>query len=209
VADLRPAGAAAAMTRVAEVVPGLRRWTALHEEWREEVASLAVDTEDGLVLIDPIDPPRGLVRPDHVLLTVFWHGRSAAELDAPHVWASSRAVRRLQNRGVEVTDAVENGAALPGGIRAFPTARESEVVYWLPNQKAVVVGDVLLGAGAKPHATPDPLRLCPEGWLGKSSQDDLRRSLRPLLDLPVQRVLVSHGQPILRGGKRALTDVLA
>jgi glyoxylase-like metal-dependent hydrolase (beta-lactamase superfamily II) len=197
------------MTRVAEVVPGLRRWTALHEEWREAVASLAVDTEDGLVLIDPIDPPRGLVRPDHVLLTVFWHGRSAAELDAPHVWASSRAVRRLQNRGVEVTDAVENGAALPGGIRAFPTARESEVVYWLPNQKAVVVGDVLLGAGAKPHATADPLRLCPEGWLGKSSQDDLRRSLRPLLDLPVQRVLVSHGQPILRGGKRALTDVLA
>jgi glyoxylase-like metal-dependent hydrolase (beta-lactamase superfamily II) len=197
------------MTRVAEVVPGLRRWTALHEEWREEVASVALDTEDGLVLIDPIDPPRGLARPDHVLLTVFWHGRSAAELGAPHVWASGRAVRRLQNRGVEVTDAVENGAALPGGIKALPTARESEVVYWLPDQKAVVVGDVLLGAGAKPRATPDPLRLCPERWLGKSSRDDLRRSLRPLLDLPVQRVLVSHGQPILRGGKRALTDVLA
>ena len=82
------------MTRVAEVVPGLRRWTALHEEWREEVASLALDTEDGLVLIDPIDPPRGLARPDHVLLTVFWHDRSAADLGAPHVWASSRAARR-------------------------------------------------------------------------------------------------------------------
>lgn len=197
------------MTRVAELVPGLRRWTALHEEWREEVASLAVDTEDGLVLIDPIDPPRGLARPDHVLLTVFWHSRSATELGAPHVWASSRAVRRLQNRGLKVTHAVESGVALPGGIRAFPTARESEVVYWLPDQKAIVVGDVLLGAGAKPRATPDPLRLCPERWLGKSSQDDLRRSLRPLLELPVQRVLVSHGQPVLRAGKRALTNVLA
>lgn len=197
------------MTRVAELVPGLRRWTALHEEWREEVASLAVDTEDGLVLIDPIDPPRGLARPDHVLLTVFWHSRSATELGAPHVWASSRAVRRLQNRGLKVTHAIENGVALPGGIRAFPTARESEVVYWLPDQKAIVVGDVLLGAGAKPRATPDPLRLCPERWLCKSSQDDLRRSLRPLLELPVQRVLVSHGQPVLRAGKRALTNVLA
>jgi glyoxylase-like metal-dependent hydrolase (beta-lactamase superfamily II) len=194
---------------VTEVAPGLRRWTALHEEWREEVASLAVDTKDGLVLIDPIDPPRGLARPDHVLLTVFWHGRSAGDLAAPHVWASKRAVRRLQNRGVEVTDAVENGAALPGGIRAFPTARESELVYWLPQQKAVAVGDVLLGAGAKPRATLDALRLCPQRWLGKSSLDDLRRSLRPLLDLPVQRVLVSHGQPVLRAGKRALTKVLA
>ena len=197
------------MTRVAEVAPGLRRWTALHEEWREEVASLAVDTDDGLVLIDPIDPPRGLARPDHVLLTVYWHGRSTGELGAPRVWAAKRGARRLKNRGVEVTDAVENGAVLPGGIEAFATARESELVYWLPEQKAVVVGDVLLGAGAKPRPTEDRLRLCPQRWLGTSSLDELRRSLRPLLDLPVQRVLVSHGEPVLRSGKRALAQALA
>ena len=52
------------MSRVTEVAPGLRRWTALHEEWREEVASLALDTDDGLVLIDPIDPPRGVAGPN-------------------------------------------------------------------------------------------------------------------------------------------------
>lgn len=197
------------MTRVTEVAPGLRRWTALHEEWREEVASLAVETDEGLVLIDPIDPPRGVARPDHVLLTVFWHGRSTGELGTPQVWASKRGIKRLGNRGVEVTDAVENGAKLPGGIRAFPTARDSELVYWLPRQKALVVGDVLLGAGAKPKATSEPLRLCPERWLGKATHDDLRRSLQPLLDLPVQRVLVSHGEPVLRAGKRALGAVLA
>jgi glyoxylase-like metal-dependent hydrolase (beta-lactamase superfamily II) len=197
------------MSRVTEIAPGLRRWTALHEEWREEVASLAVDTDDGLVLIDPIDPPRGIARPDHVLLTVFWHLRSVTELAAPHIWASQRGVRRLGNRGVEVTDAIEDGASLPGGIRAFPTARDSELVYWLPQQKALVVGDVLLGAGAKPKATDDPLRLCPERWLGKASHGDLRRSLRPLLELPIQRVLVSHGKPLLRDGKRALAAVVA
>jgi glyoxylase-like metal-dependent hydrolase (beta-lactamase superfamily II) len=197
------------VSRVAEIAPGLRRWTALHDEWREEVASLAVDTDDGLVLVDPIDPPRGVARPDHVLLTVFWHGRSAGTLGTPQIWASKRGVRRLGNRGVEVTDAIENGDSLPGGIRAFATARDSELVFWLPKQKAVVVGDVLLGAGAKPHATDDPLRLCPERWLDKATHADLRRSLRPLLDLPVQRVLVSHGEPVLRGGKRALTAVLA
>jgi hypothetical protein len=196
------------MTSVRNLAPGLRRWTALHEEWQEEVASLAVDTPDGLVLIDPIDPPRGVARPDHVLLTVFWHGRSTGGLEASHVWASKRSIRRLRNRGVEVTDTVED-ARLPGGIRAFATARDSEVVYWLPQQKAVAVGDVLLGAGAKPRATSDALRLCPQRWLGRATHEDLRRSLRPLLDLPVQRVLVSHGEPVLRAGKRALEGVLA
>ena len=196
------------MSQIEPVAPGLRRWTAWHEEWKEAVGAVAVDSDDGLVLIDPIDPPRGLARPDHVLITVFWHVRSAPELAGTEVWAPKRAVRRLQNRGVKVTQELENGS-LPGGIRAFPTARDAEVVYWLPQQKAIVAGDVLLGAGAKPHATDEPLRLCPERWLGKASHDDLRESLQPLLDLPVQRVLVSHGEPVLRAGKRALAGVLA
>jgi hypothetical protein len=192
-----------------EIAPGLHRWTSRHGEWEEDVASLAVETADGLVLIDPLDVPRPFRKPAHVLLTVFWHYRSTPDLGAPHVWAHQRAVRRLQNRGVDVTDAFGAGDALPGGVHAFETARESEVVYWLPKQKALAVGDVFLGAGAKPNATDEKLRLCPQRWLGKASHDDLRASLEPLLDLPVQRVLVSHGAPILRDGKSALRNVLA
>jgi hypothetical protein len=188
-----------------EVASGLRRWTAWHEEWQEDVGCLAVDTADGLVLIDPLDPPRGLRRPRHVLLTLFFHARSTK---APHVWAHESASKSLANRGVELTDPV-GSAALPGGIQAFETARRGEVVYWLPRQRALAVGDVLLGAGAKPRATDDPLRLCPERWLGKATHDDLRESLAPLLELPVARVLVSHGEPVLRGGRRALADALA
>jgi glyoxylase-like metal-dependent hydrolase (beta-lactamase superfamily II) len=186
----------------------VRRWTAWHEEWKEEVGSVAVETDDGLVLIDPIDPPLGLARPDHVLLTVYWHDRDAGNFASAHVWSSRRSARPLHNRGVAVTQTVED-EPLPGGIVAFPTARNGEVVYWLPQQNAIVAGDVLLGAGAKPHATADALRLCPERWLGKASHADLRRTLHPLLDLPVQRVLVSHGKPVLRAGKRALASVLA
>jgi glyoxylase-like metal-dependent hydrolase (beta-lactamase superfamily II) len=193
---------------VEELAPGLRRWTAWHEEWEEDVASLALETDDGLVLIDPIDPPRELRRPDHVLLTVFWHYRSTPALKAPRVWASRRTVKALLNRGVTVTDPVTAGDELPGGVQAFETARHGELVYWLPKQRAVVAGDVLLGAGAKPRATGDPLRLCPERWLSKATHADLRDALRPLLDLPVQRVLVSHGAPVLRGGKGALEQLL-
>ena len=189
-----------------ELAPGLRRWTARHEEWKEEVGSVAVDTDDGLVLIDPLAPPQELGRADHALLTVFFHARSTK---AQHVWAEQRLVRRLASRGVEVDRPFRVGDPLPGGIQAVQTARKSEVAYWLPRQRAVVVGDVLLGAGAKPHPTDEPLRLCPERWLEGATHDDLRTSLAPLLELPVSRVLVSHGEPVLSGGARALADVLA
>jgi hypothetical protein len=54
------------------------------------------------------------------------------------------------------------------------------------------------------------LRLCPERWLGGgATHADLRESLAPLLELPVERVLVAHGEPVLSGGLRELERVLA
>jgi glyoxylase-like metal-dependent hydrolase (beta-lactamase superfamily II) len=191
-----------------QVAPGLRRWTAWHDEWEQDVGSLALETSDGLVLIDPIEPPPELRSPAHVLITVFWHGRTTADLETGRVWASTRSARPLENRGITVTDRFRAGDELPGGIQAFQTPRVTEVVFWLPEQRAVAVGDVLLGAGAKPRATPEPLRLCPERWLGKASHAELRESLRPLLDLPVEQVLVSHGEPVLGDARAALTAVL-
>jgi len=195
------------MGELEEIAPGLRRWSARHPDWHEDVASLAVTTGDGLVLIDPIDPPAALGPPAHVLLTVYWHGRTAAAATGARVWASTRSRRALESREIPVTDAFRAGDPLPGGIQAFQTPRASEVLFWLPEQRALAVGDVLLGAGAKPNATSDALRLCPERWLGKGTHDELREMLRPLLELPVERVLVSHGEPVLRGGARALSGV--
>jgi glyoxylase-like metal-dependent hydrolase (beta-lactamase superfamily II) len=145
---------------------------------------------------------------EHVLVTVYWHGRTTKEVDARRIWASTRSAQPLRNRGIQVTDAFRAGDELPGGIQAFQTPRAAEVVYWLPDQRALAVGDVLLGAGAKPRATDDPLRLCPEGWLGKATHADLRASLRTLLQLPVERVLVSHGTSVLGDGRAALEAVL-
>jgi glyoxylase-like metal-dependent hydrolase (beta-lactamase superfamily II) len=183
----------------------LTRWTAFHDAWREPVGCVAAETTDGLVFIDPLAAPPELGEAAHTLVTVFFHAREACG----RVWAPSRLVRRLANRGVTVTDPFELGDPLPGGIVCHPTARVDEVVYWLPDQRALVVGDVLLGAGAKPRATDDPLRLCPERWLSGPTHDDLRASLRPLLELPVEQVLVSHGEPIVSDGHAALARVLA
>ena len=180
----------------------LRRWTAFSEDWQEEVGCVAVDSDDGLLFFDPLDPPS---EADHTFITVFFHARGARG----RVWAPAALVKRLANRGVEVTDPFEPGDELPGGVQCFRTARDAEVVYWLPSERALVVGDVLLGAGAKPRPTDEPLRLCPERWIGgRKTLDDLRASLRPLLELPVEQVLVSHGEPVLAEGQARLAAVL-
>ena len=51
----------------------------------------------------------------------------------------------------------------------------------------------------------------PEDWgrAAKAALAELASSLRPLLELPVARVLVSHGDPVLRGGRAALEHALA
>src|SRR5262249_57079805 len=113
------------------------------DEWRQIVGSLAVDTDDGLVLIDPLDPAPELHAPRHVLITVYWHGRSTKDLDAKQVWAPTRSAQPLRNRGIGVTDVLRSADDLPGGDRAFPAARAPEVLYWLPEQRALPLRDVL------------------------------------------------------------------
>jgi len=207
---------------VMRIDEGLWRWATRYGEWGDDVGCLYVETEDSVVLVDPLVPEeadeeerfwRALDRdvkradaPVHVLVTVFWHTRSAARMveryDAQlHAVTGARAA--IARRAGTVHDAYRGGATLPGGIAALPTARRSEVVFWLPAHRALATGDVILGADN------GGLRLCPASWLPAGiDQARLRESLRPLLDLPVERVLVSHGKPVLRKGHAALAAVL-
>lgn len=205
---------------VAEIAPGLWRWTGYHEEWKDDVGCVYCETGDGVVLVDPLVPPedserfwRALDRdvtrlgaPVHVLVTIFWHTRSAAAMVTRYdarVWAPSTARAAVARRAGVVTDTFRPGDPLPGGIEAFRTARSTEVVYWIPRHGALVPGDVLLGDGA------GGLRMCPESWLpGKTGHAALAESLRPLTELPIERVLVSHGGPVLENGRAALAAAL-
>lgn len=202
---------------VVEITPGLRRWTAYHEEWKEDVGSVYCETVDGVVLVDPLvsPDPRGFLgaldrevfqQQVHVLVTVFWHTRSTrtmVERYGARVWAPSRARAAVARRAGVVTDPFRVGDPLPGGIEALPTVRGGEVVYWLPSHSTLVPGDVLLGDGQ------GGVRMCPQSWLpAKRSQADLAASLERLLDLPVERILVSHGEPVLAGGREALAKGL-
>lgn len=213
--------------RVQEVLPGLWRWTGLHpewnpgEEWGEEVACVYQETEDAIVLIDPLVPPEDPDRflealdgdveraghPVHVLITIFWHARSASALAERYprtrVWAHEPA-RDLVEERAAVTDTFRAGELLPGGVVPLEAGRAFEVLFWLPLHAALVTGDVLLGTA------DGGLTLCPPEWLGTRDPGEVRAGLRErLLALPVQRILPAHGEPILTDADAVLEAALA
>ena len=205
---------------VEQIASGLWRWTAFHEEWKEDVGSVYCETADGVVLVDPLVPAddagrfwealdrdvRRVGGEVHVLVTVFWHARSTAavvERYRARVWAPARGKQAIARRAGIVTDAYRPDDDLPGGIGAFRTGRGAEVVFWLPEHRALVPGDVLLGDGE------GGVRLCPRSWLPSGvTHATLADTLRPLLGLPVERVLVSHGEVVRSAGHRALAAAL-
>jgi len=188
-----------------EVAPGLWRWTAAHPDWEpsqeeddpadwdQQVGCVAYATDDALALIDPLvadgdyEALDGLAEGKEVaiLTTLRWHGRSRAELAKRY--ASSTTA--------------------PAGVEPLEISGTGETMYWIEEHRALVSGDRLLGD------RPPGVRMCPPSWLrylDGFTQEDLRRALQAkLLDLPVEMILVSHGEPVLRDGRAALERALA
>jgi glyoxylase-like metal-dependent hydrolase (beta-lactamase superfamily II) len=195
----------------AELAPGLWRWTAFHPAWKQEVASLAYEDAGDLVLIDPLAPfepaearrfwraldttVREREQPLDVLLTIHWHERHVPEVldryskrPGAALWSLGATVER-SSRAPDHAFAI--GDRLPAGILALDAGTGDEVVLWLPRARALVAGDVLLGGKRK------PLRVCPQSWLPRGvARSDVAKTLRALLDLPVEVVVPTHGEPI-------------
>lgn len=184
---------------VSELAPGLWRWTAPHPDWKDgvdweqEVSCVYYEAAGATVLIDPLVPPererffealdrdverRGL--PVSILLTCTWHGRSSDEL--------------AERYGA--------GHVAPANVVALPFPIAEETMYWLPDHGALVTGDSLMGDRR------GGITVCPDTWLEGDAPEVLRRDLRSLLDLPIERVLVSHGEPVLEDGHAALEQAL-
>jgi hypothetical protein len=202
------------MASLEEIEQGLWRWTARHPEWRpnaapdsaadwpQSVGCVLCDAADATVLIDPLVPPvekrllgaldehvsrRG--RQVAVLTTIGFHRRSRDQLAERYGAATSRAKSNL-----------------PVGVESFPIRGAGETIFWLAEHRALVPGDRIIGApGGR-------LRLCPESWLrylpSGITLAALAETLRPLLDLEIERVLVSHGDPVLSDGRAALARAL-
>jgi hypothetical protein len=198
-----------------ELRPGLFRWTSIHPEadpeadpgspgdWGPYVGSVAYAAPDALVLVDPLVPagrPKlqeeldALVgqhgQPVVIVTTLQFHRRSRDELARRYDASTSRAKKNL-----------------PRGVETVVVQSAGETMVWLPRVRALIPGDRLLGDDSR-----GGVRLCPDSWLrylpSGMRQEELREALRPLLELPVELVLVSHGEPVLENGREAIAAAL-
>lgn len=193
-----------------DVRPGIWHWEARHPDWTPEaggwgpeVSSYAIDDGQRLLLFDPLAPP-GLVdelasgREAVVVLTCTWHARDAAD-----VVDRLGATVYVPPREADDPDPVEGrvfraGDRLPVGVQAFPGMEPNDLLLWVESRRALVAGDTLIDRGQGLEFPTD--------WTPKGARpDEILATLRPLLELPVELVLPTHGAPTDRAAlERAL-----
>ena len=216
-----------------ELQTGLWHWVARHpewtpsERWSPEVSSYAIDDGEHLLLFDPLAVPSEIAelvpgREPVVVLTAPWHERDTRSLverfgapvfspppdtredlmrkygaTAEQVAGGSPDIAWLLAEGGGEAHLYSAGDRLPIGIEAFPGREHNDLVLWIESVGAVISGDTLVEVG---H------RLQINEWLREAvTRDQVAGGLRPLLALPVELVLPTHGAPTDR---RALERAL-
>lgn len=180
-------------------------WQAPHPEWDDSVwpqlvSSYAIEDGERLLLFDPIATPDEIVdRADGreliVVLTNPWHERDTRTLVEQHdppVFVTdpgegSPDVEWLVSGEAGDPRLYSADGGLPDSVEAaFPGREPNDMVLWVPSRSAVVAGDTLVDFG-------DGLTIH-EPWLS-TPRDEVVAQLRPLLHLPVEHVLATHGGP--------------
>jgi len=216
-----------------EVARGVWHWEAPHPDWagpeneplRQRLAAAGTQNEaargvvssyaivdERLLIFDPIAVPselEGLAagRDAAVVLTCPWHERDTRslveQLGAP-VFTPPPDDGTLDVAwllGGDRSDAHLYTAGEPPriGVEALPGRLPNDVVLWVESRCAVIAGDTLVDFG-------QGLEVAVE-WLPTGvTREQVAEGLRPLLELPVEVVLATHGGPT---GKTALERALA
>ena len=218
-----------------ELRPGLWHWEAPHPEWESsepwdrKVSSYAVDDGQRLLLFDPIAPPGEIEelasdRNAAIVLTCPWHERASRTLverfdmpvytplpdtaeDLMRKWGvtaeqagdGSPDVVWLLKEGIGEAHPYTAGDQLDVGVQVFPGQKENDMVLWIESHRAVIAGDTLVDFGEGLFINPR--------WLSPEvTKEQVVEGLRPLLDLPVEHMLATHGRPFDRADlERALS----
>ena len=135
---------------------------------------------------------RGL--PVRVLLTAPWHARDAAVVAARYdasIWGPPAA----RWKGPALTTTAE----IPAGVEALlPEGDENQALFFIPAAGSLVTGDVFSGTGGRFHVfLDDQVRAPFLAWLPR------------LAALPVESVLIAHGDPVLADGAARIGEAVA
>jgi hypothetical protein len=186
-------------------VSELSWWFAPHpnweptEDWPEEVPVVRYETDDEVVLVDPFLPrdasfdPHG--KPVRVLLTQPGHYRGTADVVERYgasVWVPPHAAWRRRPNPATTDE-------LPRGVEAIELDGEPhQVLFFIREHATLVSGDVLSGTGGRLHVFVD-----------EADPDPLLASLDAVGDLPIERVIIPHGDSILSDGAARIRAAVA
>jgi glyoxylase-like metal-dependent hydrolase (beta-lactamase superfamily II) len=187
---------------VRELMAGLWLWRLEHPGWTSQrgwpsaVSCTTVESGGDVVVIDPLAPPPdahqlwarfearpptmvAVLKPDHVRDVDLFARRYGARAFGPEVFFPGDVPRTK-------LEPIHPGDELPGGLVALYDGRgRNETPLWLPEQSTLVFADAL--------TAPDGELLV---WWTPWHRERTVPALRQLLELPFERVIVSHGEPV-------------
>jgi glyoxylase-like metal-dependent hydrolase (beta-lactamase superfamily II) len=169
------------------------------ENWPEEVPVVRYETADEVVLIDPFLPVDhdfdAHDKPVRVLLTQPAHYRGTDDFVARYgasIWAPPLAAWRRREKPATTNE-------LPSGIEAIELAGEpDQVVFFIPEHSTLVSGDVLSGTGGALHVFVD-----------EADPEQLLPALDALADLPIERLIIPHGDMVEADGATRIRAAVA
>ena len=196
---------------VTDLAPGLWIWRLEHPGWRpgvdwqKVVTSVCVETGSERWVIDPLLPSEdatevwgrfaareptavAILLPDHVREIANDRGTWSVDLLVERYGAKTFGPSVFDPPQIPKTTLrkIEPGHELPGGLVPFSDPRGwNETPLWLPAQRTIVFGDTLTERDGV-------LRV----WMSPTHSERAVPQLRAMLELPVERVIISHGEPV-------------
>jgi glyoxylase-like metal-dependent hydrolase (beta-lactamase superfamily II) len=187
------------------VVPGISLWRCYDLASKSDLYSTGLQSDDGLLLVDPIDLATDVMadleRVAGVIVTSENHVRCAAffaeRFEVP-LYAEATVAAGLT--GATPIQVERQFAPKLTAVPIQGAAIGEIAIYWDSDMGTIVIGDALINF--EPYGfTFLPAKYC-------SNFKVMRKSLARLLDYSFQRMLFAHGTPILSGAKKRLEALL-
>jgi glyoxylase-like metal-dependent hydrolase (beta-lactamase superfamily II) len=193
------------------IAEGIRTWSWFSTPHGYNFNGLLIAYPQGNICIDPVEASSAdfeeIVRahPARVLLTNRNHVRAAnrvREQSGARVAIHPADAPHARSQGAVIDDELRVGERVgPLVVVGMPGKSPGEVALHWPERKILIAGDAVIG---------NPPGRC--GLLREQVMDDpagLRESVRNLLSLDFETLLVGDGVSILSGAKERLRDLVA